>query len=238
MDFMNMLEVIVRSVVSLAVLFILTKMLGKKQVSQLSAFDYVIGISMGSIAAEMTINKSVPFFDGVVAMTSYTIIAYLISFLTLKSIVLRRFFTGVPVVLISNGKIIKKNLRRSLIDINDLLEEARSSGYFNLDEVAYAVMETTGYISFLPKTENRPVTLKDMNLKDTVASLSAAVIIDGKVMEDNLRQIKKDEKWLIKQIKKQGYESPESIILATVDANYKMSIFKEIDVEEKKSVLE
>jgi uncharacterized membrane protein YcaP (DUF421 family) len=120
---MHWLTLIGRSVISLLALFVLTKMLGRKQVSQLSAFDYVIGISMGSIAAEMTINMDTPFFDGLTAMVAYAVIAYIISWLTIKSIRLRHFFTGTPVVLIQDGKIIKKNLRKSLIDINDLMQE-------------------------------------------------------------------------------------------------------------------
>ncbi|MDD3304969.1 MAG: DUF421 domain-containing protein [Bacilli bacterium] len=219
-------------------LFFLTKMLGKKQVSQLSAFDYVIGISMGSIAAEMTINMDAPFFDGLTAMAAYAIVAFLVSYLTLKSIRLRRFFTGVPIILIQDGKIIKKNLRKALLDLNDLLEEARNEGYFEIGEIAYAIMETTGHISFLLKTENRPVTLKDLKLKDTVAGLSANVIIDGNIMENNLKIIKKEKKWLIKEIKKQGYENPESIFLATVDVNYKVVIYEYSENIEPKDVLE
>ncbi len=238
MDWMHILEVILRSVGSLIALFFLTNMLGKKQVSQLSAFDYVIGISMGSIAAEMTINMDAPFFDGLTAMACYALIAYSISILTIKSIKLRRFFTGVPIILIQNGNLVRKNLRRSLLDLNDLLEEARNCGYFNIGDIAYAIMETTGHISFLPKTENRPVTLKDMKLKDTVAGLYANVILDGNVMEENLKAIKKDKKWLIKEIKKQGYNSPEEILLATVDVNYKVQIYKDGEYDLKHTVLE
>ena len=166
---MQWLNIIIRSVASLMALFFLTKLLGRKQVSQLSTFDYVIGISMGSIAAEMTINLESSFLYGLIAMTSYAVVAYIISLLTLKSIILRHFFSGTPLILIQDGKIIKKNLRKSLLDINDLLQECRSSGYFNLDEIAYAVMEACGKISFLPKTPNRTVTLKDMKIKDTAA---------------------------------------------------------------------
>jgi uncharacterized membrane protein YcaP (DUF421 family) len=238
MDWMHILEVVLRSVGSLIALFFLTNMLGKKQVSQLSAFDYVIGISMGSIAAEMTINMDAPFFDGLTAMACYALIAYSISMLTIKSIKLRRFFTGVPIILIQNGSLVRKNLRRSLLDINDLLEEARNSGYFNIGDIAYAIMETTGHISFLPKTENRPVTLKDMKLKDTVAGLCANVILDGKVMEENLKGIKKDEKWLIKEIKKQGYDDPEKVLLATVDVNYKVQIYEDGEYNLKHTTLE
>jgi uncharacterized membrane protein YcaP (DUF421 family) len=219
-------------------LFFLTKLLGRKQVSQLSAFDYVIGISMGSIAAEMTINTDAPFFDGLVAMTAYALVAYFISFLTVKSIKLRHFFTGTPVILIQDGKIIRKNLRKSLLDINDLLQECRSSGYFNIDDIAYAIMEACGKLSFLPKTPNRPVTLKDLKLKDTVAGLYANVIIDGKIMEKNLKVIKKEKNWLLKEIKKQGYDNPESIFLAIVDNNYKLTIYERIEEIENKNAIE
>ena len=174
-------------------------MLGRKQVSELSAFDYVIGISMGSIAAEMTINNEAPFIDGLIAMTSYALIAYLISIITIKNIKLRIFFTGTPVVLIKDGRILRNNLRKALLDIDDLLQECRSSGYFNVGDIAYAVMEACGKLSFLPKTENRTVTLKDMKLKDTVAGLCANVIVDGTIKEDNLKLMKKEKKWLIKK---------------------------------------
>lgn len=235
---MHWLMIVLRSVSSLFALFFLTKMLGKKQVSQLSAFDYVIGISMGSIAAEMTINTEVPFFDGLIAMTSYSSVAFIISVLTLKSITLRRFFTGTPIILIQDGKIIRKNLKKSLVDINDLLQECRSSGYFNIDDIAYAVMEACGKLSFLPKSENRNVQLRDLKLKDDVAGLHANLIIDGKIMENNLKMINKTKNWLFKEIKKQGYEDPASIFLATADVNYKVTIYEMIDDIKCKNVLE
>lgn len=223
---------------SLLALFFLTKMLGRKQVSQLSAFDYVIGISMGSIAAEMTINMDAPFFDGLLAMFTYSLISYGISFITIKSINLRRFFTGTPVILIKDGKIIRKNLRKSLLDINDLMQECRSSGYFNINDISYAVLEACGKLSFLPKTQNRPVTLKDLKLKDTAAGLCANVIIDGNIMENSLKIIKEDKKWLLKELKKQGYDNPESVFLAIVDINYKVYIYEKIEDVEKENVLE
>jgi uncharacterized membrane protein YcaP (DUF421 family) len=171
-------------------------------------------------------------------MIAYALVAYIISILTLKSMKLRRFFTGTPVILIQDGKIIRKNLRKSLVDINDLMQECRGSGYFNIDDIAYAVMEGCGKLSFLPKTKNRPVTLKDLNLKDTVAGLCANVIIDGEIMEEHLKIIKKDKKWLLKEIKKQGYDSPEQIFLATVDVNYKTVIYENIENIECKNVLQ
>jgi uncharacterized membrane protein YcaP (DUF421 family) len=111
MDWKELFDVILRSIVSLTVLFFLTKMLGKKQVSQLSVFDYVIGISIGSIAGEMTINIERAYANGLAAMVVYAFIAYIISYLSLKSINVRRFVSGTPVILIENGKIVKTGLR-------------------------------------------------------------------------------------------------------------------------------
>lgn len=226
-----------RGITSLMALFFLTKILGHKQISQLSTFDYIIGISMGSIAAEMAINLDVPFINGLTAMTVYSLVAYGIAFFTIKSIKARQFFNGEPIVLIQEGKIIKKNLKKALLDVNDLLQECRSSGYFNVGDIAYGVMEACGKLSFLPKSKNRPVELRDLNLKDTVAGLYANVIIDGNIMEKSLKIIKKDKKWLLKEIKKQDYESPDSIFLATVDVNYKLEIYEKIENIETKDVL-
>ena len=133
----ELLDVTVRALSSLVTLFIVTKMLGKKQVSQLSLFDYVIGISIGNFAAEMTINLESNEINGIIAVIIFGLVAYIVSIVTMKSIVLRRFFIGTPTILIQNGKILEKNLRKVKFDINDLLEEIRSAGYFDLNEVEY-----------------------------------------------------------------------------------------------------
>lgn len=116
-------EVVIRSLFSLITLFLVTKMLGKKQVSQLSLFDYVIGISIGNFAAEISINVDTPYVNGIVAVLIFGIVAVSISYLTMKSMRLRRFFMGTPTLLIQNGKILEKNLKKVKFDINDMLEE-------------------------------------------------------------------------------------------------------------------
>ena len=191
-DWMELLDVFFRAIVSLVTLFFVTKLLGKKQVSQLSLFDYVIGISIGNFAAEMTINTDSPYLNGTVAVIFFGVIAYFISRITMKSIKLRRFFTGVPTVIIEKGEIIEDNLRRVNFDLNDFLQECRSSGYFNIDDIYYAIMEANGRISFLPKAGSSPVTNENMNLKIKQDGLCANVIIDSHIMERNLKNINKD----------------------------------------------
>ena len=164
-------ETVIRSLLSLTALFLITKLLGKKQVSQLSLFDYVIGISIGNFAAEMTINLDIQFANGLAALIVFGLIAFLVSYITMKSIVLRRFFMGTHTILIQNGKLIEKNLKKVKFDINDLLEECRVSGYFDINQIEYALMEANGKLSVLPKGDYLPVTIKDMNLKSTKKEL-------------------------------------------------------------------
>lgn len=230
--------VAVRGLISLVTLFLLTKLLGKKQVSQLSLFDYVIGISIGNFAAEITINLEASLIYGMLAVAEFTIIAYLISILTMKSITLRRFFMGIPTVLIDKGQILEQGLKKVKFDINDLLEECRSNGYFDLNEIDYAVMEVNGQLSIMPKKEYKPVTMKDMNLKGNNQSLIANVVIDGRIMKENLNNMNKDEKWLRQQLKVQGYDDLGNIILATLDGNEKVAVYPRNDEKPLKDVLE
>ena len=233
----EILYVLLRGIISLVTLFLITKLLGKKQVSQLSLFDYVIGISIGNFAAEITINLEANLIYGVIAVVEFGLIAYLISILTMKSIKLRRFFMGVPTVLIDKGKIIEKGLKKVHFDINDLLEECRSNGYFDLNEIDYALMEVNGTLSIMPKSEYKPVTIKDMNLKITNQGLCANVIIDGKIMDKNLTNMNKTIDWLEKELKVKGYKIDE-ILLATLDCNEKLIIYERNEDKISKNVLE
>lgn len=231
------LRIIPRSLVSLIVLFLITKAIGKKQVSELSLFDYVIGISIGNFAAEMIMDFNSNYYNGIVAMTTFGLIAWLVSYFTMKSMALRRIIVGTPTVLIQNGKIIEKNLRKMMIDINDLLEQCRSNGTFDVNEIEYAIMEANGKISILPKKEYAPLIVKDMNLKLEKNELVSNVIIDGKIMKSNLENSGKEKDWLLKELKIKG-KKLEDILLATLDNNYKLVIYERNNNLKVKNVLE
>ena len=213
-------------------------MVGKKQISQLNLFDYIVGITIGSIAADISLDLEKDLMAGLVSLFLYGIIAYLISLLTMKSIKARRFFTGVPTVLVENSKIIESGLKKTKIDINELLAEARIAGYFDLDEIEYAIMEVNGNISFLPKDREKPITKKDMNLKSVDTGLTANVIIDGIYMENNMKAIGKNKKWLDHELKILGYDNYDNILLATVDINYKILVYRKGVKPDKNTVLE
>lgn len=232
------ITIIIRCIIALSVLFTITKILGKKQVSQLSLFDYVIGISIGNFAAEIIINMETKFINGLLAMSMFGLMAYIIDYVTLKSIILRRIFMGVPTTLIQQGKILEKNLRNVKFDINDLLEECRSKGYFDVSEIEYAIMESKGTLSILPKGEYKPINIKDMKIKPQKQSLVANIIIDKKIMKNNLKNMNKDEKWLEQQLKEKGYKNKESILLATLDINEKLTIYEKNEQEKTINILE
>ena len=207
------LNVLIKGFMSLIFLFFVIKILGKKQVSQLNIFDYVIGISLGNLAAEMTINSDISVINGFLAMTIYGMCSLFVSFITSKSIIARRFISGIPIVLIERGKISKDNLKKVKLDLNDLMQDAREDGIFDLSKVYYAVMEASGKVTFLLKSEYEPLTGKDMKIEKEENTLSAVLIMDGNIMDNNLKNIKKDKNWLIKKIKANNYNVSDIFLL-------------------------
>ena len=223
---MNFLILIIKSVVSLLALFILTSALGKKQINQLNMFDYVIGISIGNVVAEMTVNKEVVFLDGIIVMAIYSLISIFVSFLEMKSLFFRKLICGTPTILIENGIIKEKKLKKTRIDINELLEEARINGYFDITEIEYALMETNGKISFLPKSKYKPVTKNDLKIDSPYKGLSLELIIDGEIILKNLKKINKSKKWLITRLNNMNYYDINKLLLVIIDTNEKLSIYE------------
>ena len=233
----DLLLVLFRTVLVLVILFILTRIMGKKQVSQMNIYDYIIGITMGSIAADISLDIEKSIVAGILSLLIYGLSGALVTYLTLKNIRIRRFINGVPCILMDNGKIIEANLRKEGIDINDLEEEARQNGYFDLSKVNYAVLEISGKISFLPKAREDMVTKSDMKIKVHDETLSANVIIDGILLEDNLKAMGKDIDWLNKELKNRGYDNYKRILLMTLDGTDKINIFEK-NMEMKSKVFE
>ena len=231
-NYSELWDVTIRAILSLVTLFFITKLIGKKQVSELSLFDYVIGISIGNFSAEMTINLESHEANGILAVIIFGVVAYIVSKLTMKSIKLRRFFIGVPTMIIQDGKILYTSMKRMKLDINDLLEQCRMSGYFDISQIEYAILEAGGDLSILPKSDYRPVCPNDMKLKVKDDGLVANVVIDSKIMNDNLKYMNKDESWLLKQLKIKGHKDLSNILLVTIDNNEKLNIYeKNISVD-------
>lgn len=217
--------VVLSSIVSIIVMFLLTKMMGYRQLSELSMFDYVVGITIGSIAAEMATSLDKNMIYPITAMFIYGIFSVILSYISCKSMRLRNYISGKPLVLIDEGEIYQDNLKKSKIDLSELLVQCRNNGYFDVSKIKTAVLEGNGKISFLPKETERPLTPADIGLKPKADFLVANIIIDGNIMVDNLAASGKDEAWLTKKLAANNVKKVEDVLLATCDIDNNFTVF-------------
>jgi uncharacterized membrane protein YcaP (DUF421 family) len=223
---MELLKIVVATFISLGALFIFTKLMGNRQMSQVSMFDYVSSIALGSIAGELAVQSTDSIIGPLISMAIFSLCAILISYITCKSINLRRFFEGQAILLYQNGQIFEKNLLKAKLDVDEFLSVCRISGYFDLEEVHTVYLETNGTVSVLPKSKNRPATPEDHNLNPTQALPLANVIIDGKIMHDNLKSTGKNATWVEKQLQAKNIDIKE-VMLANYDGTKdKLNVYK------------
>lgn len=214
----DILGIVLTATVSFIVLFIIAKLLGKKQVGELDFIDYVVGISIGSIAAEMATNTAdKPFYDYLIGMLIFFLLTICIDILGEKTNFLKRLFKGTPIVVIDKGKIIYNALKKSKLDVNDVSTLLREKGYFNFDDVEYAIFETNGSLSVLPKANKKVVTNEDLNLKPSKSSFPQNIIVDGNISKFSLNYLKKDKDWLLKKLNIKDKQELKKILLAVYD---------------------
>lgn len=220
----EIIHVILRTFLILVVVFIMFKLLGKKQVSQMNMFDYITGITIGSIVADISLDIEKNLLAGLISLAIYCLVSILISYISLKSIRLRDFLNGKETLLIEEGKILRENLSKNRLTINTLETEARLMGYFDMSEINYAYLEPNGKISFCPFEKDKPSTKKDINVPTKDNGLVYNLIIDATVVKENLSKAHITEKWLNHELKVKGYEIDE-VMLATIDKEKKLTIF-------------
>ena len=223
--FLEILKIVILSFSSIIVLFILTKLMGNREISQLNMFDYVVSITIGSIAAEMATSLENNFIEPLVAMIIYTIITILISFINAKSLNARKIITGKSSIIFDNGKFNFKNLKNSKFDINEFLMQCRINGYFNLSDIQTAILEPNGKLSFLPISIKRSSTPEDLNLIPKQEKTTINLIIDEKILDLNLKQLGFDSTWLIKKLNEQGFASTKNVLLATYDFENNLNVY-------------
>ena len=233
----DLIKITVLSTGAFVTLFVLSKIMGNREMSQLSMFDYINSITIGSIAAEMATSLSDNFMEPLVAMFVFAMLSVLMALITTKSIMARRLFTGRPTILFENGTIYRKNLDRHRLDINEFLTQCRINGYFDLQEIHTAILESNGKISFLPAAGTRPATPEDMKLKPQQKTPVANVIMDGNIMHKNLKHTGNNEYWLKTQLSQLGAGNISEIFLATCDCNNKLQVYKRIDEKLKRDIL-
>lgn len=226
---------LIATLASIATLFVLTKIMGYRQMSQLSLFDYITGITIGNFASDIASTRHLtvltaddgetPFLTLFLGMIIFGLVSVLLNNLTDYSLTISRFVSGRPLLLLEKGQVYQKNLKKAHFDLGEFLTQCRINGYFDLNMLEYAILETNGQVSFLPKTDYRPATPGDFQLNLPEASLYATVILDGKIIGQNLKQLGKDSTWLISELKKHGVSHYEEVFLATSDPNGSLRIF-------------
>lgn len=234
-----MLKIVYSTLASIVSLFFFTKLMGNREMSQLSMFDYISSIAIGSIAGEMAVMSTDSIVEPLLSMGIYACITILVSYSTCKSIYLRRFFEGQAILLYQDGQIYEKNLLKAKLDIDELLSICRIAGYYDLEEIHTVYLETNGKASILPKAINRPATPEDFNLSPVQSKPLANVIIDGRILKDNLKSTGKDMKWVEKQLSSQGYPDMNEVMLATFDTNQdKLNIYKKFHKKMLRDIFE
>ncbi|WP_277678395.1 DUF421 domain-containing protein [Gracilibacillus dipsosauri] len=210
------LDVAVRVILFLIVLFLLTKLLGKKQLSELSFLEYVSGITIGSIAAEVIINTDNKIWHGIIGICVFSLIIYLVEIFSVHSKQFRDFVEGSGTVIIKDGKVLEENLKKEHYTTDELLQLLRGKDIFDLSEVEYAVLEAKGSLSALPKKDFRPITRKDLGLASVNEKETQTVIMDGEILKESLTATGKNLEWLKTELDKKNI-TIENVFLGQID---------------------
>ncbi len=235
------LVVLVRSIIGFFTLLIFAKILGKQQISQLAFFDYVLGITIGSIAASLATDLSSRAWPHWIGLLTWAALGYLMEFITMKWRYAAKYIEGEPTIVIMNGKIMEDALKKMQFRVSDIMELLRNKDVFDLSQVDFAIIEPNGQLSVLKKPEYEPLTAKDMKITKKSSGISTELIYDGILIEENLKQLNKDKKWLINQLKSKGIKDVSDVFLATLNPagsfyvdRYEDHIKKVIDVGDYK----
>ncbi|WP_188069149.1 DUF421 domain-containing protein [Brevibacillus brevis] len=208
--------ILLRSIGAVAYLFLLTKIIGKRQIKQLTYIEYIVGISIGSIAAFMATEMDGPVYHSLIGMGVFALFPYLMEWLSLKSKFLRDLFEGKSTVLIKEGKILEDNLKKERLTAEDLMEQLRIKNVFRVADVEFALMETSGEVSVLLKSESQPVTPKHLELTVAPSEENQVVIMDGMIMDEPLATAGLNRRWVRTELQKAGV-ALENVFLGQVD---------------------
>ena len=204
---------ILTALLSVLALFVITKIMGHKQVAQLDFFDYVSGITIGSIGAELATELEEP-YKPLVALCVWGAASVVLNLITSKIPKARKYINGTPTILMSDGKLYRENLKRAKLDLSEFMLLCREAGYFDLDEIQVAVFEHNGQLTVLPRSESRPLTPEDVGIPTKAAHIGTELIMDGRIMGENLTRLGRDAAWLEKRLRAEGVYDTKEIFLA------------------------
>lgn len=195
-------------------LFVITKVLGKTQISQITAFDFVSALVLGELIGNALFDEKAGIPEIAFVVFVWGALMYIIEFITQRFKSTRSFLEGSPTIVIYNGKLIRDEMKKMKLDINQLRHLLREKDVFSISEVEYAILETDGTVSVLKKSEHQIPTRKDLKLANEEVKLSAVLINDGELIKDNLKEKNLNEQWLQEQLENQGFNSLEEVFYA------------------------
>ncbi|SKC84980.1 YetF domain-containing protein [Maledivibacter halophilus] len=219
-----MITIFIRTVVLYILVVIAIRIMGKGELSELQPYELVVIIMISELASLPMETVEMPFVNGVVAISTLVFLQVIISFITLKSEKARSIICGKPNILIKKGKILDRELKRLRISMNDLIEQLRIKNFPNIDDVEFAILETNGDLSVIPKSSKRPLTPSDINLKVENEDLPIGLILDGKINQDNLNKASLNFNWLYTELKKQNIDDIDKVLYASVDKNKTLKV--------------
>jgi uncharacterized membrane protein YcaP (DUF421 family) len=215
------LEITLRTLTAIVVMFIATKVMGKRQVSELSLFEYITGITIGSIAAYISLDLAVNWYLGIIALGVWAFVALGIEYLQLKSKRFRDLVDGKETILVERGQIKEDALRKERLTIDEFMQLLRKKNVFHLADVEMAIMETSGDLTVQLKKEHRPLTAKTLKLPVTTDPESQIVIMDGEILDDSLARLQLNRKWLMRELRQRGM-APGDVFICEADSSGKM----------------
>lgn len=221
---MDLFKICLTSVLSAASLFFIAKIMGHKQMSQLDFFDYITGITIGSIAAELATELEEP-LKPLIAMLVYGVITFILTTITSKFPRARKYINGSPTIIMNDGKIYRENMKKAKLDLSEFMVLCRQEGYFNLKDIRTAIFEYNGRLTVLPLSTKRPANPEDMNIIPKPEHISTEVIMDGRILYENLKRKGLDANWLQKELKQQGFHSVKEIFLGLCDNDNNLTVF-------------
>lgn len=209
-----MLIVFFRSIILYVLVLIVMRLMGKREIGQLQPFELAIAIMIADLASIPMSDIGIPIMDGIIPILGLLVMHLLISFINLKSMKMRAFICGKPSILIYRGKINEEVMRKERFTINELQERLRSNNVYDIGDVEYAILETSGQVSVIEKPNKRMVTPEDLNIEPEYEGISYDLVIDGKVMNENLKILNKDYNWLEHEVRKFNMRPEEALLVA------------------------
>lgn len=217
-----MLIVLIRTLILYGLVVVAMRVMGKRQIGQLQPFELVVTIMLSELAAIPMQNTGIPLINGLTPIITLLVAQVVLSYISLKSERARALICGRPSVLIENGHIMEPELERLRYNLSDLMEQLRAKNVRNISDVEFAILETSGQLSVIPKSQKRPVMPEDMNMPTKYEGLPLTVIMDGHIIHHNLKKMNLDIPWLRQQLINSGLESPEQVLFANLDTDGKL----------------